>query len=125
VPTMEVVSATNKGRGSYFTYHNQTYQCKSAKDVVIGILKKFASEKSNFYELCYKHQDNEGRSRLYIGRTPQELYKNRQDLEAYNVQLAPGWFLMTNFSNQVKANIIRMACEVMGYQVNSEISYQL
>ena len=75
-----VVSETNIGRGSYFIYHNQTYQCRSTKEVVIRILQKFVSEKPKFYELCYKHQDNEGRSRRYIGRTPQELYQNRPDL---------------------------------------------
>lgn len=112
-------------RGSFFNYKGQTFQCRSAKDVVIGILKKFNEERPNFYALCYSNPDNEGRSRRYIGRTPQELYTDRPDLEGNNFELAPGWFLMTNFNNQVKAKIIQMACEVMGYQIGRDITYQL
>ena len=84
LPTTTGTPQADMLRGSYFIYKGKTYPYRSAKDVVINILKKFSEERPNFYELFYKHPDNTGRSRCYIGRTPQELYTDRPDLESNN-----------------------------------------
>lgn len=111
--------------GSFYKFKGKTYTARTAKAVVIGMLKLFAEERPDFYAHCHRHPDNLGRSRTFIGRSPSEIYTDRPDLESNNEQLAQGWYLMTNFNNQVKERIIRMACDVMGYSIGNEIEYRL
>lgn len=93
--------------------------------MVVGILQAMQKIDPSFFDKCYRHEDNRGRNRLYIGKSPRELYANRPDLEDCNYQLAKGWYLMTNFSNQVKRSIIAMAMDVMGYKLGREVDYNL
>jgi predicted type IV restriction endonuclease len=112
--------------GSYFLYKGTRNTARSAKEVVVGILRSLAKDKPDLFEQCYRHPDNRQRRRTYIGRSPAELYsEDRPDLHKQHVEIAPGWFLMTNFNNQVKESIIHMACNVAGVKVGEQLSYQL
>ena len=90
------------------------------------ILRSLAKDTPDLFDRCYRHPDNRQRRRTYIGRSPAELYsEDRPDLYKQHVEIAPGWFLMTNFNNQVKESIIHMACDLAGIRVGQELSYEL
>jgi hypothetical protein len=108
-----------------FELNGQSVLCRTAKDVMIGILRALAVSDSSFPDRCYHHPDNRGRVRTYIAKTTTELYPERPDLEEYSEEFVPGWFVATNVSNQVKDRIIRMACNVASLTPNVTIRYSL
>ena len=63
--------------------------------------------------------------RTYIGKSPQELYPRTPHLEKESVQFAPGWFVVTNISNNLKERIIKMACKVAGVAFGTELRISL
>jgi len=99
--------------------------CRTAKEVMIGILRDLATADGGFAERCYRHPENQGRVRTYIARTTSELYPGRVDLEKESVEFSPGWFVATNVSNQLKDKIIRMASVVAGITLNTQLRYSL
>lgn len=112
--------------GSYYIYRGTRNSARSAKEVVVGILRSLAKDTPDLFDRCYRHPDNRQRRRTYIGRSPAELYsEDRPDLFKQHVEIAPGWFLMTNFNNQVKESIIHMACGAAGVRVGQELTYEL
>ncbi len=108
--------------GNYYIFKGKTYQTKTASEVVIETLKLFAEERNDFFENCYKHPENKGSTRTYIGHSPEELYQNCKII-AKSCELAPGWYLMTNFNNRTKERILLMACKVMSYSIGKEYKY--
>jgi len=108
-----------------FELNGQWSGCRTAKDVMIGILQRFTATDASFPERCYRHPENQGRVRTYIAKNTAELYPNRPDLEAMSFEFTPGWFVATNISNQVKDRIIRMACDVAGITLNVHLRYSL
>jgi hypothetical protein len=119
--TPEPVAA---GRSGY-ELNGRSVVCRSAKDVMLGILRDLSADDSTFAERCYQHPENQGRVRTYIARTTSELYPGRADLERQSVEFAPGWFIATNLSNQMKEKVIRMACDVARITPNVHLKYSL
>lgn len=118
-------SSSTSPEGRFYRVNGKNFSARSAKDVVIGILIEMQKIDPSFFEKCYNHDANRGRNRTFIGKSPKELYTNRPDLEDCNYRLAKGWYLMTNFNNQVKRSIISMALDVMGYKLGREVDYKL
>lgn len=112
-------------RGSWYRIDGRTISVRSAKDVVLGILRDLEGLQPGFLERCSIHDDNLGRSRTYIARQPEQLYPDRPDLKDLNEPIVPGWFLMTNFSNQVKRRIIVLASLVSGIRLKEQTDFQL
>ena len=111
--------------GSWYEINGQRFSVRSAKEVVIKLLCEFSKMDKNFFEKCYKDERNHGRNRTYIARSIKELYIGRPDLEHNNVRLPGGWFLMTNFSNQIKSKILNMAIDVMNLKKGVDVNYML
>ncbi len=111
--------------GSWYKINGQYITVRSAKDVVIKLLCEFQKIDKSFFEKCYRDERNRGRNRTYIAKSVRELYDGRPDLESNNVTLPGDWFLMTNFSNQVKENILKMAIDIMGFRKGVEVDYNL
>ena len=104
------------------------HSVRSAKDVVLGILRELETRQPGFLERCARHEDNLGRSRSYIARRPEELYPERPDLArdpGMHAEIVSGWYLMTNFSNPVKRSIIALAARVSGTRLEEGADYLL
>lgn len=114
--------------GSWFRLDGNLYQARNAKEVVLGVLRELERRQPGFLERCSRHEQNQGRTRNYIGRTAEELYPGRpdfaQDDDKY-VQIVPGWLLMTNFSNRVKSSILALAAKVAGINLRDGVDYAL
>jgi Predicted type IV restriction endonuclease len=108
-----------------FELNGRSFPCRTAKDVVLGILREFTNTDATFPQRCSEHPENQGRVRTYIARRASELYPGRTDLERYSEEFAPGWLVATNISNQVKDKIIKMACEVARITPNVQLRYIL
>jgi hypothetical protein len=92
---------------------------------MIGVLQDFARRDAAFPEKCYQHEENQGRVRTYIGKSPQELYPRTPHLEKESVEFAPGWFVVTNISNNLKEKIIKMACDAGGWDFGTQVKISL
>lgn len=114
--------------GSWFRIDGKLHQVRTAKDVVLGVLRELESRQPGFLERCSRHEGNQGRTRSYIGRNPEELYPGRPDFAQdsdMHAQIMPGWLLMTNFSNQVKRSVLALAAQVAGIRLREGEDYSL
>jgi predicted type IV restriction endonuclease len=114
--------------GSWFRLNGKTYQVRTAKEVVLGVLRELECRQPGFLERCSRHEENQGRTRSYIGRTADELYPGRPDFAQdsdMHAQIVPGWLLMTNFSNQVKRSVLALAAQVAGIRLREGEDYSL
>lgn len=96
-----------------FTMAGRRHAATSARDVLQGVLRKFAESDPTFLDrfAARKH----GRKRRYIARNRMELYPDRPDLaDSHAVELLSGWWMGTNYSRRSIAEIISLACEVAG-----------
>ena len=123
-PATQAPGPIPAGRCGY-ELSGRAVSCRTAKEVMIGILRDLTTADPSFAERCYRHPENQGRVRTYVARTTSELYPGRADLEKESVEFAPGWFIATNVSNQLKDKIIRMACDVAGVTLNTQLRYSL
>jgi hypothetical protein len=120
--------AIGVGGGSWFRLDGKLYQVRTAKEVVLGVLRELESRQPGFLERCSRNEGNQGRTRSYIGRTAEELYPGRPDFAQdgdMHVQIVPGWLLMTNFSNQVKRSVLALAAQVAGVRLREGEDYSL
>ena len=61
------------------------------------------------------------RKRRYIGRTPEQLYPDREDLRDFHEKLPGGWLVATNLNNDCKRKIIDLATETAGLRPREDI----
>jgi hypothetical protein len=108
-----------------YQVNNSFVACKTGVEVMIGVLTTLASADSTFAERCHAHEGNVGRIRTYIAPTKAELYPGRDDLEEFSWEFAPGWYVATNLSNNMKAKVIRMAFQVASLTENLNARFQL
>jgi hypothetical protein len=101
-------------RGKTYPYHN-------AKDAMVIVLRELANGDPTFLDRCSQHPDSQGRKRRYIGRTPEELYPDREDLRDMREQLPGNWLVATNLNNVLKKTIIRLATEVAGLTFGKDV----
>lgn len=126
VKSDRVVAANKKPSfGSWYMLNGQYTEVSSAKDVVVRLLCEFQRLDKDFFEKCYNDERNRGRNRTYIARSTKELYEERPDLEHHSIRLPDGWFLLTNFSNLIKENILNMAIDIMHFQRGKDVDYHL
>lgn len=116
---------TGGGGGPSFTFRGETRSYRTAKQVMLAVLEEFTRLDPGFPEKCYRHPENQGRVRTYIGKSPKELYPQTPHLEKESVEFAPGWFVVTNISNGLKEKIIKMACDVGGGNFGTDLRISL
>jgi hypothetical protein len=105
---------------------NNTFTvCRNGVEVMIGVLKTLTAGDPTFPERCHAHPANIGNVRTYIASSTAELYPGRPDLEELSNEFAPGWFVATNLSNNMKARVIRMAFNVANLTENVNARFQL
>ena len=88
---------------------------------MVTVLRKLAGSDPSFLERCAQHPGARGRKRRYIGRTPEDLYPDREDLRHFHEKLPGGWLVATNLNNDCKRKIIELAAETAGLRPREDI----
>lgn len=108
-----------------YRYRGQQYQAKNARGVLIGVLSVLLKEDSTFLER-FAARPKHGKKRRFIARSKGELYPERPDLgELHSYEIAPGWWVGTNYSRENIEKIIVMACEVAGITYRKDLVVRL
>lgn len=131
-PSISVSSATesqnrqsdDSSRSGTLTMFGNSYQYQTAKEAMVIILRELADRDPSFLERCAQHPDAHGRTRQYIARSPDALYPDPR-LRAFNNPLPGGWFVATNLNNVEKRSIIRLATEVAGVSLGTDVVVEL
>lgn len=124
-PTSSVSPAPAAGGRCGFTLRGTFTPCRNGKEVMVELLRALAQRDPSFPEKCHSHPDNTQRRRTYIAQSPSRIYMNRPDLEHHTVEFAPGWFVATNVSNDVKNTILKIAFDVSGLAMGTDVLYTL
>ena len=91
------------------------YQCPTAKDAMVTVLRTLADSDPSFLERFAQHPAAAGRKRRYIGRTLDELYPNDGGFRVQHEKLPGGWLVATHLSNDLKRRVIDLAAETAGW----------
>ncbi len=84
------------------------------------IFKLLQEEDSIFFERFASRKH--GKKRRYLSQDKYELYPGRPDLaEQHSIEIAPGWWLGTNYSRKNIKDIINLALEVAGPRFRQSI----
>ncbi len=91
------------------------YQCPTAKDAMVTVLRTLAHSDPSFLERFAQHPAATGRKRRYIGRTLDELYPSDGGFRVQHEKLPGGWLVATHIGNDLKRRIIDLAAETAGW----------
>lgn len=117
---------TNRIRRLGYNFEGHFYSARSAREVMIGIIKKMSERDPTFLERFARRAHSNQRN--YISRNRMELYPNRPDLcndDSMAREFLPGWWIGLNYSKNSIEKIIKIAFEVSGIRVNNEFQYYL
>ena len=120
-PVSEVVERSERPPSPQLVIRGERYDCPTAKDAMITVLRTLADSDPSFLEHCARHPDARGRKRRYIARTPEELYPDREDLRDFHEKLPGGWLVSTNLNNDLKRKIIGLAAKTAGLTLRQDI----
>ena len=111
--------------GIGFVLHAQSYPARSARDVLISIIRTLAECDSSFLDR-FAALPKHGRTRRYLAKSPDELYPGRPDLARdHSVEIKPGWWLGINLSHAAVKRIVEMACDVAGLKFDRDLKVSL
>ena len=91
------------------------YQCPTAKDAMVTVLRTLADSDPSFLERFAQHPAAGGRKRRYIGRTLDELYPSDGGYRVQHEKLPGGWLVATHIGNDLKRRGIDLAAETAGW----------
>lgn len=95
-----------------FSFEGQFHPARSAIDTLRQVFDLFIRRDATFGER-FAGLPNHGRTRRYLARDDNDLYRDRPDLvRMYSRKLDSGWCMSTNHSKQTIGKIIAMACDV-------------
>jgi len=107
-----------------FSVMGQKHSAGSARDVMLSIFKILAENDAHFLERFASRKH--GKKRRYLSRNKSELYPGRPDLvEIASVELAPGWWMGTNYSRRDIQKIIDLAKEVANPTIANTVKAQV
>jgi predicted type IV restriction endonuclease len=101
--------ATSPHGQTGFSFEGQFHPARNAIDTLRQVFDLFIQRDSTFGER-FAGLPKHGRTRRYLARDANELYRDRPDLGS--VKLDSGWWMSTNHSRQTIGQIIAMACDV-------------
>ena len=103
----------------------ETYKSKSAIEVMHKVFQFVIKEDADFPErfLALEH----GKKRRYLTQDRRELYPglSPEFVEKKSIEVAPGWWLATNFSRGVIQEILNKALAVVHPRVRSQIKVNI
>ncbi|WP_295879546.1 hypothetical protein [uncultured Thiohalocapsa sp.] len=121
--TPESVPQTPQTRAlvSGYRLFGQDFPTRFAKDSFVGLFRHFAELEPAFPERFRVAARGIGRTRRYVGRTPQEVYPSRPKLWSETEPFAPSWVVGTNESDDKKRQLLKLACQVMGLRFGRDV----
>jgi predicted type IV restriction endonuclease len=124
VPRRTRTSAPASG-ATGFTIRGVQTQTRNAKDTLIRFFEAVARQDETFYER-FAALPRHGRSRRFLARNREDLYPGRPDLATdYSHQIAPGWWIGTNYGSAQIAGIIEIACGVAELAFGQDVVVQM
>ncbi|HOV90298.1 MAG TPA: hypothetical protein PKW07_06250 [Syntrophorhabdaceae bacterium] len=103
-----------------FVFEGKTYHARSAREVMVRVFQLLEKADPGFLERFASRKH--GKKRRYIARDKKELYPGRPDLaEEHSIEIAPGWWLGTNYSRSNIQHILDLALEVVQPKLGSTI----
>ena len=121
LPAPKSMSTTTTTSTQQLVIRGERYDCRTAKDAMVTVLRVLANSNPSFLERCAKHPDARGHKRRYIARTPEELHPSRADQRHHHEELPGGWLVWTKLSNNEKRKVIGLAAETAGLKLNVDI----
>jgi len=106
---------------SGYRLFGQDFPTRFAKDTFVDLLRQFAELEPAFPARFQQAASRIGRSRRYVGRTPQEVYPMKPGLWKHTESFAPGWLVGTNESDDKKRQLLKLACQVMGLRFGRDV----
>lgn len=110
-----------RSAGLRLTFRGNDYPVRAAKGIVIEVFQLLAKEDISILRrfAARKH----GKKRRYLSQAKEELYPGRPDLaEDFSREVAPGWWLGTNYSRRDIKRIIDLAMEVAGSHIAKDFT---
>ena len=108
-----------------YVFRGRTYEYKSAKELMCKVFQLLIKEDADFPErfLALKH----GKKRRYLAQDRRELYPGLtlEFVEKKSIEVAPGWWLATNFSRGDIQEILNKALAVVHPRVRSQIQVNM
>lgn len=109
-----------------FNFRGQYKPARSAREVMMEIIKLFASGDYTFLDRFSVRAHGDKRS--YISKNKMDLYPNRPDFcedKSMTREILPGWWIGLNYSKKSIDKIIKLAIEVAGLRIGKDIEYNL
>jgi hypothetical protein len=106
---------------SGYRLFGQDFPTRFAKETLVGLLRQFAELEPKFPARFQEAARGIGRSRRYVGRTPQDVYPMKPGLWKHTEPFAPGWLVGTNESDLKKRELLKLACQVMGLRFGRDV----
>jgi hypothetical protein len=118
-PVLVIPKATSTQRSTAlplgqlgFTFEGVFHPARNAIDTLRQVFDLFVQNDPSFAER-FAGLTRHGRTRRYLARDANELYRDRPDLvRECSLKLSSGWWMSTNHSKQTIGQIISMACDV-------------
>lgn len=120
-PPAPATSAATRAPRSGYRLFGQDFPTRFAKETFVGLLRQFAELEPTFPARFQQAAATIGRSRRYVGRTPQEVYPMKPGLWKHTEPFAPGWLVGTNESDAKKRELLELACQVMGLRFGRDV----
>ena len=109
-----------------FSLHDQWFQCRNNIDVMRSVLETLAERDPSFPERFADPERRHGTRRRYLARKKEELYPDQPALcERASTELNFGWFMGTNYGQPRIETIVRLACEVAGLKLGTDLVIHL
>lgn len=106
-----------------YSVNGEFTPCKRGRDVIAGVFSELAALDPDFAERF--SQQVRGKKRAYLAQSRAELYPGHPELEPQSVEVAPGWFLSTHSSSDMKTGIIEKACAVADLKFGTDVRVRM
>ena len=127
--TLKIASAQRSSRlpsgQTGFTFKGHFHPARNAIDTLRQIFDLFIQKDPSFAER-FTGLPRHGRTRRYLARDANDLYRDRPDLvRECSVKLASGWWMSTNHSKQTISQIVVKACDVAQVNYGTDLVTEL
>ena len=103
----------------------QDFPARNAAETLTSVFRQLTELEPRFPERFAQAASRLGRTRAYVGGSPQAVYPGKPQLWAATVEFAPGWYLGTNENNATKLKLLRAACRVLGLRFGGDLQIRL
>ncbi|WP_426212554.1 hypothetical protein [Massilia sp. TWP1-3-3] len=112
-----------KGTPIGYELAGQFHPARNAIDVLRQIIEQLSAGDATFSERFAERPH--GKSRRYLTRDRDELYRRPDLCLKHSIHLRSGWWLSTNHSRNTIETIARLACEVAGLKYGQDLKMSL